>query len=254
MTPDPRSTVAQILFSDAMAFDFAHVVSELDRSLGGCAGPRHRVVWEGEAAAVLELGGTRIVLTRTDLSGRGRSHPVCLSVSVGTVPDHTSDTPLGRRHAGLARLIADRIQERCLGDAVIWSEVEACMTTEMLTALCDRLPAAQPKAVRQIVANPSVRAAHAAARDRAKLQHARTAIYLKTEEDAPATPSVPLRVAATAVNTTLTVVALPIGATLMALSLVRGADMRLSGQAMALTGLFLALSQTPAAQSLLATL
>ena len=57
-----------------------------------------------------------------------------------------------------------------------------------------------------------------------------------------------MRLAIHAMNATMIVVFLPLGAAAMAYSILRGEDMRLSGRLMVLTGTGLALSQSPVGQ------
>ncbi len=57
--------------------------------------------------------------------------------------------------------------------------------------------------------------------------------------------STPMRLAVHAMNATLILVWLPLGAAAMAYSLVKGEDIRVSGRLMAVTGTFLAFAQSP---------
>jgi hypothetical protein len=81
----------------------------------------------------------------------------------------------------------------------------------------------------------------------------RTALYPPEPEVVAAErPSTQMRLAVHAMNATMIVVVLPVGAALMTYSILRGEDMRLSGRVMALTGTFLALQNTPMAQQMMA--
>jgi hypothetical protein len=74
----------------------------------------------------------------------------------------------------------------------------------------------------------------------------RAALYdpLPEEERAPAMPPT-LRLAAHAMNATLLVIALPVGASLMTYSLLRGENLHLSARALAVMGLLVGLMQLP---------
>ena len=74
--------------------------------------------------------------------------------------------------------------------------------------------------------------------DRATLDSVRSALYAsEPETDAPR-PSPAMRLAAHAMDATLLVVALPVGAAMMTYSLARGGDLRLSARMLALGGIW----------------
>jgi len=78
------------------------------------------------------------------------------------------------------------------------------------------------------------------------LRRVREALYPEEVDGYIAPPdggALARRLAAHAMNTTLIMVSLPVGGALLTYSVLRGEDMRLSSQAMALTGLMLALTQ-----------
>ncbi|MBD3765490.1 MAG: hypothetical protein IE927_12380 [Rhodobacterales bacterium] len=89
-----------------------------------------------------------------------------------------------------------------------------------------------------------------------ELERVRAALY--PAEPVAAAPqdlaplSTQMRLAVHAMNATMIVVALPVGAAMMTYSLLRGEDMRLSGRAMALTGAVLAFGNSPFAREVLA--
>ncbi len=72
----------------------------------------------------------------------------------------------------------------------------------------------------------------------------RAALYPPEEEVEDQRPSTQMRLAVHAMNATMIVVLLPVGAAMMTYSILRGEDMRRSGRMMALTGLVLAAGQS----------
>lgn len=89
----------------------------------------------------------------------------------------------------------------------------------------------------------------------AELARLRDALYAAAEETAAAEGapmSNQMRLAVHALNATLIVVWLPLGAAAMSYSLLRGENLRVSGRLMALTGTLLAFSQLPLVQSVAA--
>lgn len=80
----------------------------------------------------------------------------------------------------------------------------------------------------------------------------RAALYPPEEDEADARPTTQMRLAVHALNATMIVVLLPVGAAVMTYSILKGEDLRLSGRMMTLTGLFLAASQSQMGQHLIA--
>lgn len=132
-------------------------------------------------------------------------------------------------------------------------------------------PTAQPalvgRAVRRAAAilsanrppRPVPQAAQTVANDLPDLPHPdlaeaaaiRAALYDPLPGDEAQRPTVQLRLAAHAMNATLMVVALPVGASLMTYSLLRGENLRLSARAMALIGAAIGVLQAPIGEALL---
>ncbi len=84
------------------------------------------------------------------------------------------------------------------------------------------------------------------------LTRIRTALYAPLPDLPEAPPSTQMRLAVHALNATMVVVFAPVGLAAMAAGIFRGEDMRRSAQLMALTGLFLTLSQSPMGERMLA--
>lgn len=115
----------------------------------------------------------------------------------------------------------------------------------MLSA--DRRPQVPPETV-PAVANDLPDLPHP---DLAQAAAIRAALYAPLPEDEVARPTVQLRLAAHAMNATLMVVALPVGASLMTYTLLRGENLRLSARAMALIGAGIGVLQSPFGEALL---
>ena len=79
----------------------------------------------------------------------------------------------------------------------------------------------------------------------------RAALYPPEEEVVDERPSTQMRLAVHAMNATMIVALLPVGAAMMTYSILRGEDIRLSGRMMALTGLVLAASQSQMGQQVM---
>jgi hypothetical protein len=134
--------------------------------------------------------------------------------------------------------------------------------------LQDRKPdtAVTPKAAAKSVQRPPAAAnlhvLHAAASevsndmprlpglDQNRIRAIRAALYDPTEMEIDNRPSAVTRITATAMDTTLIVVCLPVGAAMLTYHVLRGGEMRHSAHAVALTGLFLALAKTPLGQQM----
>lgn len=78
----------------------------------------------------------------------------------------------------------------------------------------------------------------------------RAALYPPEEDTVDERPSTQMRLAVHAMNATMIVALMPVGAAMMTYSILRGEDMRFSGRMMAITGLFLAASQSQMGQQL----
>lgn len=79
----------------------------------------------------------------------------------------------------------------------------------------------------------------------------RAALYPPEEDVVDERPSTQMRLAIHAMNATMIVALLPVGAAVMTYSILRGEDLRLSGRMLALTGLVLAASQSQMGQQVM---
>ncbi|WP_156790703.1 hypothetical protein [Rhodobacter ferrooxidans] len=252
----PKSTIAQLLYAEHPIPNFARIVGELDSALERCPAQARSLVWDCEDTAVFELDAMRIVLAHADNPGCG--YLCCLTLSVGPARPEADAPALAQRLDGLCRLLVERIVTRYPAEMVLWHDKPGVVTPDALDALLQAVPSrrhlggkaalrtAAVLALPMVVANdlPDL-----PRRQSAELQRVREALYpMLPEPVAVARPSTQMRLATHAVNSTLIIVALPVGAALLTYSLLRGEDMRLSARAVALTGAVLGVLQSPLGQ------
>ena len=304
-----QSTLAQLLYKTPPEINFVQVVGELEAILGRYPATHRALTWDRKDIAVFDIDGSRIVLGwQGALTG---IHGACLTVSVGHGPKASDTALLAERRASLCRLICDRLAARQPHDGVIWHDIDAPVTPDLIEALLERLPRrGKPRPVgepagevdrllarmsvelqtrvSQPVPNfeppertgflpaalrppedwmlkvpeprsePAAPVALAVANDvpavpRLHDEEAaviRAALYPPEPEKqrAQTRPSTQMRLAVHAMNSTLILVYLPVGAAMLTYSLLRGENMRASTQAMVLTGLMMLASQTPLGQ------
>lgn len=259
------STIAQLLFVKPPRLNFAHMVGELDCALARCPTQSHRLTWDCEDIALFDLDDARIVLGYAERPGHG--HGACLTASVGPRPGSDGRSPLLKRSEAMCRLIVDRIQSRFQADAILWHQSDQPLTSELLDAMTEELPPLEVIKRSRVRPIKVKRPAADAANDRpdlpqapsAELMRLRSALYPEgyQAESMPAVLQAPRataaqRLAVHALNATLVMVSLPVGAAMITYAVLRGEDMRLSGRAMALTGAALAFSQSAMGQSVMA--
>jgi len=267
------STIAQALYADPRCVNFARVVGELETLLTRLRNSTLRIRWDCEDVVLFDVGDTRSALGWSDDTAAGKAGS--LLVSVGPMPG-AAPAVTDPAHEVLCSRIVERIQTRYPPDAVLWHQMAAPMQADLVDALFDALPplnevlpaqpvqivgssetAAGPEPValrpgRQIVLAPPPpvidRTDLAKPRD-ADLHRLRAALY--PDPDVPP-ETVQMRLAAQAMNATLIMVWLPLGATVMTYSLLKGTGVTFSARAMGMTGALLALSHTPLARQIAA--
>jgi hypothetical protein len=340
MRDSTTNSIAQLLYTERPALNFAYMVSELDATLARYPAERRGLSWDCDDVAVFELDGLRIVLGYSDdLDGQ---YPACLTVSVGQGNIVSgAGAALARRRATLCRRIVERLSSRHAAETMLWHEIDGQVTPDTIDSLVEALPRqiavdgviepageidrlmarmsaelevrlTEPKRgfamlqrrggrkpqrqagvarigparpVIQMPQMPLSRVPAAAAVARATADQAaadlpaavpslvandvpavprlrdedmirvRAALYPPPppaeEPAAVAPPSTQMRLAVHAMNATMTVVFLPMGAAVMTYSILRGEDMKLSGRLMALTGTALALGHSSFGQHVL---
>ncbi|MGB8815366.1 MAG: hypothetical protein WCC57_19485, partial [Paracoccaceae bacterium] len=250
------------------------------RALAIRVGQKHRLTWDMDDAAIFDLPGTRVVLAVTELAATpalNRPFSVCLTVSVGVPPDAVDAPQHPRRDAWLCSTIADRVRDYYSANAILWHELQDCATPDLLDELAQKLPAfhTPPETTVETpcethpglpvhaglpaIVPSQLPAIIAAANDQPdlpptdqiRLTRIRDALYASdTDPDLPVRASTQIRIAAHAMNSTLILVSLPVGAALLTYSVLRGEDMRLSARAIALTGAVAGLMHSPFGQQM----
>ncbi|MDP3959362.1 MAG: hypothetical protein Q8Q26_04695 [Pseudorhodobacter sp.] len=138
MHATPKSSIAQLLFTQPPLPNFAAIVGELDTALDRCPADRRSLSWDCEDVAIFEIDDMRVVLGNSEAPGNGFLS--CLAISVGPNMIGAQESALTRRHEGLCRMIADGVQQRYPVEAVLWHEAEGPVTSDTLDNLLDALP------------------------------------------------------------------------------------------------------------------
>ncbi|MGZ9809582.1 hypothetical protein ACXN5S_03880 [Pseudoroseicyclus sp. H15] len=257
-----RSKVAQFLYHrpDAVAF---HTLCEalltvLERQMG--------------CSARVEMGARRAVFFLPELTVHLDYAPAingpwqsALTLWIDSTPGEDGSTGAAAPHLGAIRgLLISAVNAGNAPHKLVRHEMEGPASDEVLQQLQDALSAspspsapssahvvpmrpAAPAATRRETgdeaATPGARVALAPANkeptldnaSRQKAEELRDALYVNGEaEEAPSTV---LRLAAHTINASVMVIALPVGASLMVYSCLRGEDLTLSARAMAVTGM-----------------
>jgi hypothetical protein len=179
-----------------------------------------------------------------------------------------------------SRLI-ERLQARFPATAILWHQTDQPVSADFLDKLVESLPALmelfpfqepdwlaeaitepEPVPTPQVSARiqpepppplpPRAPPAHLPRMRNIELSRVRAALYDPVEGDLAPAPSSQLRLATHAMNATLIVVWLPLGAAVMTYSLLKGEDIHLSARLLVATGTIVGLVQTPFGQSMAA--
>jgi hypothetical protein len=273
-----QSTIAQVLYPNEQALDFARIVADLETVLTRLRGDEVEVVWDCEGLVTFDLPDTRILLATTELGRAG--HGTCLTLAVGPSagPDPWPGTVIGFGsvdHAVFCSRLVERVQRRYGPATVLWQHVDKLVNADLVETLADGLPqldallppvecivedvmlqdslqAPRPATVMPKPVATTGKVAAPVANDtpdlpRPKdevLANLRLALY-PVEDEVEAKPSTQIRLAAHCLNATLILVYAPLGAAVMTYSLLKGEDIRFSARMMALVGTVVGLSQTP---------
>jgi hypothetical protein len=313
-----KSSVAHVLLGPCSDINFAHVVGEMQRSLGEYVEATHSLEWKEDDIAIFDLETTRIVFAIESFAYSSKisnSYSSCLMVSVGPPLDSHSTKKPNPPHDKLSQMIVNRISAYYGVAEVIWQTYEAPMTAEAIDALMTDLPipeiaddieeapdmtmdvpevAEVADLISKVMAEeePSAKIIEfelpdqepsAAVRDAqkareslsdyqnlyqdvansvpdlprhdiARLSAIRAALYaedddgIKIEELA----STRTRLAVSALDVTMVMVCLPVGAAMLTYHVLKGGEMRRCAQMMTLTGLFLSVTNTSLGQQMLA--
>ena len=286
MSQPGLSTIAQLLYLNEHSIDFARTVAELQGALSRLQSHDVQIAWDCDDFVCFDIPGTRIQLAWSEVDMRG--YKACLSVSVG--PGDTAAR--GFHEDMCSRLVdriksrfdpvavlwcqtegpigSDVIDDllttlphlnRVLPDidtvVVALSRQEAQLSAQVARP---SQPRPEPRSVAHLVPRPlrQTPPRPVAANDHPDpfarhgrdLDTIRRALYPRNN-GRPA-HSVQMRLAVHCLNATLILVWTPLGAAMLAHSILRGENMQLSARVMAITGTFLALAQSRVGESMAA--
>lgn len=134
-----HSTIAQLLYADLQAFDFARIVAELEAVLSNRCGAPVDIDWDADDLITFDLPESRVVLACTEYGPKGRES--CLTIAV--CPPSKADERAGY-HPILCSRLVERIGRRYTPVSIIWREVAEPVTAEFIDRLVDALPSLNP--------------------------------------------------------------------------------------------------------------
>jgi hypothetical protein len=227
-----QTVVAHALYTRAPPVNFARLVAMLEARLRRLPRAVPQLSWDCDDVAMFRLGGLRVLLALTDAPGT--DYACCITMGVG--PDDAGSTPgaLQRRAAGLCRTIADGLSANTQPDALLWNRVNGVLTAERIDDMIWRLSDRDLLAF----AMPPVDLPPPPRNEARELRHA---MYRRHELENPVSESLEIRLATQAANSTLIMAAPPVGAAMVAWTVFRGENPRLTARVMALTGAGIAL-------------
>lgn len=271
MSATTLSTIAQLLCEQDNQVNLARLVGDLDAVLGRLGDEHRRITWDCDDVAIFDLPGTRILLGWSENPGRGLHGILTLSVGPSPMPPLPGVTV---DHDGICARLVERVQDRIGAAAILWRQIDCQMSAEWVDMLIDAIPdlpdlsVAAPEmplpegtsplaALSGLLPEADRTQSPPVANDRPDLPRPRDPDLIRIraalyEDETDERPSVPIRLAVHAMNATLIMVWLPLGAAAMTHGLLRGEDMRLASRLMVLTGTLGALAQTPWGQQVTA--
>ena len=135
-SPD-LSTIAQLLYPDLQALDFARIVAELDAVLQRMRGNEVEITWDCDDLVTFDVPETRILLAWSETDKRGVGG--CLTVSVG--PNPAAPVRLSKAdHDVMCSRLVERIQGRFAPAGVLWRQVAGPVGSDYVDGLIDVLP------------------------------------------------------------------------------------------------------------------
>lgn len=266
-----QSVIAELVFIEEPPINFARLVSDLDSVLAKLHNKDRQLAWDCEDVAIFDMPGTRIALAYSDSPRTNIAATLTLSVGPSHLPPPSSDDDaFSARHDALCSRLVERVQARLKPDAVFWHESEALVTVEVIDSLATPTPMAKPrrKAMHPIYTKPDVAAVYEncdgyqrsyvrphrpapRGRDR-ELCRIRTALYPESDQPLVQTNSTQMRLAVHAMNATLIMVSLPVGAAFFSYGLIKGENIRMTAQMLVLTGCVTAILQSDLPQKIMA--
>lgn len=254
----PNSMIAQLLYADETYLNFARLVGEIDLHLARHCDGSHRLGWDSDEVAWFDIGNRRILIARADPAPEG--YCACLTVAAGPAPYDRfarGEACIAADPRKLCAQLVESVLRHNPTDTIVWQESSAPLDAELVDALIEMVP---PRAEIDAITGADKAAAdlgtrkgqaansrpHLPAVDLEKLHRVRAALYNEDETGKPLAeaPSTQLRLATHALNCTLLVVYMPVGAAMMTYSMLRGENFSASARAMALTAATLGFIQS----------
>lgn len=138
MATQDLSTIAQLLYADMEAVDFARIVSELDVVLTRMRGDEVVITWDCDDLVTFDVPETRILLGWSEI-GR-RAFGGCLTVAVGPNPT-VAATEARAEHEVLCSRLVERIQGRYTPTGVMWRQIEGAISADQVDDMVEALTA-----------------------------------------------------------------------------------------------------------------
>lgn len=138
MATQDLSTIAQLLYADMDAVDFARIVSELDVVLTRMRGDEVVISWDCDDLVTFDVPETRILLGWSEI-GR-RAFGGCLTVAVGPNPTAAA-TQARAEHEVLCSRLVERIQGRYTPNGVMWRQIEGAISADQVDDMVEALTA-----------------------------------------------------------------------------------------------------------------
>ena len=268
MVASSLSTIAQVLCHQSLPLNFARLVGEIDRFVESELNQQPKARWDRETTVCFDLPGTRILLDWTENPGYGLAGVLTLSAGPAATANRPAMRPPYHR---LCKKLVQLVEQRVTSSGVLWRQLGCEMSAEWIELLVEALPDLSdlappdtaPDQPRLSIHAPAPRTLPAPQTMPAgfvqdglcprslhdpDLVRIRSALY---EVDPEPQLSNPMRLAVHAMNATLIMVWAPLGAVVMAHSVLKGEDMRLSAHLMVLAGLGSAALNGPGAQQML---
>ena len=147
------STIAELVFSTAPIVNFAHLVSQLDKTLTRFSAVPCRLRWEAEHWVSFEMPGTRIGLAQQDFPRNGVEMALCISVGPSDIAARGQAKRLlaAQKHPALCSRLANHLHQLYPANAMLWYETQAQVDLDLLECLSaprprhDRPPRALPR-------------------------------------------------------------------------------------------------------------
>lgn len=269
------SIIAQLVFASDPNIQLSTLVQELDTVLQRINCVERHLAWNHDDVAIFDMPGTRIILALINAPRSG----VATSLTVSVGPSAIKGVGVPKlNHANLCTRLVERLQARLQADGIIWHDAQDLVEPDLIDAITAHpdKAATDPENAHPIFAHvseltvdqilkrsdrPSGAASFQPVNDvpdlppryhDAELCRLREALYPSVDlTEQRQQSSAQMRLAVYTMNATLIAVVLPVGVAMLAHSLIKGDNMRVTTGAMVGTGLCLSLLQGSTLQQIL---